>query len=528
MQNGAPTTALVINTYEQARFLADSIGSALAQSHPFDEIIVVDDGSTDCPDEIVARYPGVRLIRQQNAGLAAARNTGLRATTCRYIVFLDADDLLTASAVACGLRAHSQRPDAALVYGGHRRIGPQGEPLGGSRYDPIGPEPYETLLNRNPIGMHATVMYERAVLLAAGGFDSTLPCCEDYDLYLRLARTHPIASHPVTTALYRWHGGNMSKDPRVMLHWVLQVNERQLVHTAHDKKLEAARRAGRRVWKRYYGEELALSIRQRWRSDRGFTTLRRTVAALSFAPPHAGVALGRAALGRVGKAVGRVTRPRRSTVDLGDLGTPTPISLDFGFDRGTPIDRFYIAGFLDRWREAIRGRALEVADSAYCRRYGGTRITQQDVLHIDDSSPHATIVGDLANPSVLPGEAFDCIVLTQTLHLIYDVSQAVRQLHRALKPGGMLLLTVPGITPLERGTWGDIWYWSFTRVSAQRLFSEVFGADQVEVEAYGNVFAATAFLQGLAVEEVDQANLRFYDPAYPVIVAVAARKSEAD
>src|SRR5690606_18934175 len=120
-------------------------------------------------------------------------------------------------------------------------------------------------------------------------------------------------------------------------------------------------------------------------------------------------------------------------------------------------------------------------------------------------------IGDLADPSVLPGNAFDCIVLTQTLHLIYDVGQAARQLHRALKPGGTLLLTVPGISPLERGTWGDIWYWSFTRVSARRLFADAFGANQGEVEAHGNVFAATAFLQGLAVEEVDESNLRHYD-----------------
>ena len=202
-----------------------------------------------------------------------------------------------------------------------------------------------------------------------------------------------------------------------------------------------------------------------------------------------------------------------------------PVSLDFGFDRGTPIDRVYIDDFIDRHRELIAGRALEVADAAYCRRFGGNRITVQDVLHIDASNPEATIVGDLSDPSVLPSDAFDCIVLTQTLHLIYDVRKAAEQLHRALKVGGTLLLTVPGITPLERGSWGAIWCWSFTRVSAGRLFGDLFGPENVEIEVFGNVFSATAFLQGLAVEEVDRRLLAPHDPAYPVIVAVRARKA---
>src|SRR5690606_9260119 len=114
MQNSALTAALVINTYEQASFLPDAIRSALAQRRPFDEIIVVDDGSTDDPGEVVAQFRGVRLLRQENAGLAAARNAGLHAATCRFIVFLDADDLLTPLAVTAGLRAYAERPDAAL------------------------------------------------------------------------------------------------------------------------------------------------------------------------------------------------------------------------------------------------------------------------------------------------------------------------------------------------------------------------------------------------------------------------------
>src|SRR5882757_145989 len=91
--------ALVINTYEQAHFLPASIESALKQTVQFNEIIVVDDGSTDNPAAVISNYPGVRMIRQPNAGLAAARNTGLNAVSSRYVTFLDADDLLMPDAV---------------------------------------------------------------------------------------------------------------------------------------------------------------------------------------------------------------------------------------------------------------------------------------------------------------------------------------------------------------------------------------------------------------------------------------------
>ena len=222
---------------------------------------------------------------------------------------------------------------------------------------------------------------------------------------------------------------------------------------------------------------------------------------------------------------GKRPRPPLGSVIFGDLDSVVPISTDFGFDRGTPIDRYYIEQFLDHHAADIGGRVLEIGDDSYCRRFGGTRITQQDVLHVMADNPAATIFGDLSKPGILPADTYDCLVLTQTLHLIFDLHAAVIEMHRALKPGGIVLLTVPGISQIDRGAWGDTWFWSLTRCSALRLFSEVFGADNVSVESHGNVFAATAFLQGLAVEEIDTAKLQIDDVYYPVIVAVRAQKT---
>lgn len=213
---------------------------------------------------------------------------------------------------------------------------------------------------------------------------------------------------------------------------------------------------------------------------------------------------------------GRSLRPVR----MGDLDGTEPISRSFGYDRGTPVDRFYIEAFLAAHSPDITGRALEVGDPSYSIRFG-QGITRQDVLHVEER-PGVTLIGDLNEADSLPEETFDSIVLTQTLHLIYDMPMAVRTLRRSLRPGGVVLVTVPGVSSVDAGEWGSSWFWSLTEHAAKRLFAAEFGAQNVEVAAYGNVYAATCFLQGLALEEVDRDRLLVRDPSYPVIVTVRA------
>jgi SAM-dependent methyltransferase len=215
--------------------------------------------------------------------------------------------------------------------------------------------------------------------------------------------------------------------------------------------------------------------------------------------------------------------PRRR-VTFGDLDRLTPISRFYGFDRGLPIDRYYIEAFLARQAADIRGRVLEVGDDSYTRRFGDGRVTQRDVLHVTPGSPQATIVADLAAAPHVPSESFDCIILTQTLQLVYDLRLATATLHRILRPGGVVLATVPGITQIEDPEWNGTWYWSFTVPSARRMFEEAFPATGVAVEAHGNVFAVVAFLHGLAVEELEPGRLDRHDPAYPVLITVRAAR----
>jgi SAM-dependent methyltransferase len=222
-------------------------------------------------------------------------------------------------------------------------------------------------------------------------------------------------------------------------------------------------------------------------------------------------------------------RPPTGWVHLGNLRRTRPVSDHFGFDRGQPIDRHYIEDFLSRNQLDVKGRVLEVGDAEYTRRFGGARVTRSDVLHARPGNPDATIVGDLCTGQGIPTDAFDCIILTQVLPFLWDVRAAIANARRALKPDGVLLVTVPGISQISRhdaDRWGD--FWRFTSQSARRLFEAEFGGSSVRVRTYGNVLAATAFLQGLAVSELRETELDERDPDYEVIIAVRAVRADAD
>lgn len=217
--------------------------------------------------------------------------------------------------------------------------------------------------------------------------------------------------------------------------------------------------------------------------------------------------------------------PGAASMRIGRVSRLSPLSRDFGFSRGTPIDRYYIERFLQGYSGDIRGAALEIGDDSYCRMFGGDRIDSQDVLHIEGGRSGATITGDLAAPETLPLRTFDCVILTQTLHLILDPAAAVAHLRHALKPGGILLITVPGVSSVDRGEWGERWCWSMTERSLHGLLATAFDPNEVSVATYGNLFAATAFLHGASVEDTGTARLDPLDPSYPVIVAAGARAS---
>lgn len=218
-------------------------------------------------------------------------------------------------------------------------------------------------------------------------------------------------------------------------------------------------------------------------------------------------------------------------VRFGSLRRLQPIGEVFGVKRGNAvdhcIDRYYIQAFLASHAADIRGHVLEIADDTYTRRFGGAKVLQADILHVGPDNPEATIVADLTRAEQIPNNAFDCIILTQTLQYIYDLQAAMRTLYRILKPGGVVLATCPGISQTSRydaDRWGD--YWRFSTAVAQALFGEVFPVNQVVVEGHGNVLVAIAFLHGLLIEELRPAELDHRDPDYEVLITIRAVKPE--
>jgi hypothetical protein len=209
-----------------------------------------------------------------------------------------------------------------------------------------------------------------------------------------------------------------------------------------------------------------------------------------------------------------------------DLRRVEPVSRSFGLDRGTPIDRYYIENFLRGCASDIAGWVLEVGDASYTRKFGGERVTRSDVLHTPPGGKSATVIGDLERGAGIEREAFDCIILTQVLPFIFDVRAAVANVHAALRPGGVVLVSVPCISQISRfdmDRWGD--FWRFTDLSARRLFEDAFGKGRVEVKTYGNALAATAFIQGIAMEELNAGELDYSDADYQVIITIRAKRA---
>ena len=219
-------------------------------------------------------------------------------------------------------------------------------------------------------------------------------------------------------------------------------------------------------------------------------------------------------------------RLRRLLHPAGDVANALytrPASELFGFDRGTPIDRFYIDQFLAQRRSLIRGKVLEIAGNEYTLKHGGTD-THSLELHTEPSARPNTFVGDLTRPESLPAAQIDCFICTQTFNFIYDFKAAIQGAAHVLAPGGHLLATMGGVSQISRydmDRWGD--YWRFTSASCERMFGEFFS--EVEVVTFGNVLAATAMLRGLAVEDLPSPDLLDpKDPNYQVVVGIVARK----
>lgn len=526
----APLISVVMIFRDAELFIDEAARSVLAQTFPRIELLLVDDGSTDgstrTARDLAAREPElVRVLEHPghaNRGMSASRNLGIQSARGDLIAFLDADDLWDPGHLTDQAALLLSHPTAGLACGralDWRSWDDSGRP---DEWSPL-PFPPQTVvspphmltavLRRGAYSVPMCSLLIRAdVLRAVGGAEAEFRgLFEDQVL---LAKLHLHASAVIyggLTARYRQHPGSSTTvaqhdglyDPSApnpayekFIRWLSRRPE--LTGANADPDLVRA-------------VENALAPYAQPPTPRAALIRRSAHTARRVIP-----ARGRRLVRRAGRSV----KPALTGLRL--YRPVEPLSRYFGYDRGQPVDRWYIEHFLAENAENIQGAVLEVGSADYTRQFGGGRVQRSDVLNVRPGDPETTFIADLADAPTLPSGAFDCVILTQTLHLIFDLAAAVRTVHRILRPGGVALVTVPGISPVSLDEWAETWFWSSTPLAAERLFCGVFGAPNVEVVARGNVASAVAFLQGRAAEELHARELDVVDPQYPLLVTVRA------
>jgi glycosyltransferase involved in cell wall biosynthesis len=520
----SPLVSVVVIFLDAQRFLAEALDSVLAQTFQDFELLLVDDGSDDGSTAVARGVIGRLGARGRylehpghaNRGMSASRNLGIRNARGRYVALLDADDVWLPHKLARQVALLEESPEVGMVFGQPEYWwGWTGRPEDRRRncVPPLGAPPDQVvdpprLLTRlYPLGTRnapcpSDLFFRREVAERAGGFEEHFhevrSLYEDQAFLAKVYLRERVLGVPETWLRYRQHPDSCVSTVR------------------RDGQYDDVRR--------YYLEWLEAYLRQAGPVDPAVTRAVERALARYRHPLRTRLEDGaRAAVRRV-----RGWRRRVGGGDtlptLGGRRSLEPASREFGFDRGVPIDRHYIERFLDRHASDIRGRVLEVGDDSYTRRFGDGRVTRRDVLHVTPGNAQATIVADLASADHIPSDSFDCVILTQTLHLVYDVRAALATLARIIKPGGTLLATFPGLSQLSCDTWRDTWYWGFTTLAARRMFAEAFPAADVAIEAYGNVLATSAFLYGLAAHELTAAELDHRDPSYEMLITVRVVK----
>lgn len=480
--NRTPLVSIVIPCYNQGRYLSKAIESVHKQTYNNYEIIVVDDGSEDDTKSVASGYTNVSYVYQKNQGLAAARNTGIDISKGSLLVFLDSDDWLIPEALETNIEYILQQPELAFVSGAYMLFY-ELENKVRKVIQEIKDDNYVHMLKGNYVGMIATVMF-RKWIFDSFKYDTSLKVCEDYDLFLQIVRKYPAIQHDKMIAVYRIHDKNLSGNHIKMLKTATAILDNQ-INFVYDERESEALKTGKALWKFYYcaqmyedllhqlfnGKKINRSYTKallqynkklylKFMQKRSFHKIRRK---LKIIIPDL-----------ILKTLGKSTAPLPGKINMGDLNVTEPFSTEFAYDRGGPVDRYYIENFLEKNETQVKGRILEIGDNEYTLRYGGSKVIQSDILHVDKSNPYATFTGDLSDAPHVPGNSFDCIILTQTLHLIYNFKGAIETCFRILKPGGTLLLTVPGISHVDQSQWGKYWLWSFTDNSISKILGEYF------------------------------------------------------
>ena len=450
--------AVIITCFNDGRTLHDTLDAVFAQTRPASDIVIVDDGSTKLSTRhVLARLarPFTRVVQTDHRGLAAARNHGVRLVSAPYIFPLTARDLLDPT--------YFDKAGARLDADPHLGfVSCAVQAFEGASYAWMPPaSTMVNLLTRG--GAHAETLMRRTLWEVVGGFDETLSTGSVRDFW--------------ATALERGFRGEVLPEPLVRRRIGREARpethcDREANRTSAKVFLEKHRRSADQ-----HACELVVA------HDSYLVELRQHRAELERA---------------------RLDLPEAPKVppDWGELRRLSPMSRRVDIERGLPVDRHYVERFIAVNRGDVGGRVLEVKESRYAGWFGGAQVEKCDVIDIDATNPEATPMPDLCHTGTIPSDTYDAIVLPQALHLVYDVRAALSECLRILKPGGVLLTTLPSAAPIDCELGLDHDFWRFTEGSARRLFADLLPLESFDVTAYGNVMTCAAFLYGLSADEL--------------------------
>ena len=466
-----PRVSVVLTCRDQGRQLPICLHSVKRQLGPRDEIVIVDDGSTD-PLTVQMldhwyRESDLDVVRTDGVGLVRARDVGLSRSQGSVLFALGAEQAVDATYIERAMGVLESDSGIAFVTCGlyDEKTGFVWIPDSASQADLTG-------CHRVPFPV-----VRREQLEQAGGYDTSFdrPEQSDWELVLRLSGGG--------------RRGALIREGLVSCYSNDGVRDTETFPVA-----KAVWEKQRAVFQSYWREAVL-----------GLENQRRRLQA------HAD------------QDTTSQTDAGARSINWGDLRRVEPISAVWGIDRGLPVDRYYINHFLEKNRRDIRGRVLEVKDPGYTQAYG-SMAECTDVVDIAQDNPSATLISDLSARGSLPEAKYDCFILTQTLHIIYEIRNVIENAYRTLRPGGVLLTTLPCVSRIDYESGLEQDQWRFTPASARRLFEDIFGVAQVSIESHGNVLTCSSFLMGLAAADLTAEELNHHDPYFPLLICVRAVK----
>lgn len=477
--------AIIIPCFNLGRTVEEAVDSALQQTRPADEIIVVDDGSTDlCTRQVLSqlRRPNTRIVRTPNRGLSRTRNHGIELSSAPYIVLLDADDVLEPEYVEKTAGCLDDNPDVDIVSCALKAF------EGAS---------YVWTPNADVVGgivkgsLHASTLFRRRVFETIGGFDPDMPAFEASEFWIR-AMERGFTVRILGEPLLRYRVRAESKYHKAITGGRFVIAREALLRK-HAATVE-----------HYLGNVMA-------ETDSFLVDVERHRTWMMSRRDALELELGALKQQRE-MLLGELARQHLTPVDWGHLRTLTPL----GDPTSTALRGYFVSRFVTAHRADIAGRVL--TDDPDLARWLGETIVE--VVPLARVTPDGRTWTGAAN-------SYDCVLLTRIAGGPDQARAFLTHVEHVLKPAGVMLCVFSCFEPFVTGA-DSAREWRFTQAAVRVLLSEVFALDAFETESVGNVKLCTAALHGLRPDEIDAPALNACDPWFPLLTCARAIKRAPD